>query len=138
MLTLDDLGQVVEEILDVSVHWYSLGLQLMVRSSKLDSIQVQFSESKRQLLEMLKTWLTTSDNTSWKTLTDAVKSRSVEACTLACALETKYCLRMETEVDSGTFISDNQPNSDITSPPAVTEKVVPTLQPGLLHMWEGK
>ena len=122
----------------MSVHWYSLGLQLKVRPSKLDSIQVQFSESKRQLLEMLKTWLTTSDNTSWKTLTDALKSRSVEACLLACALETKYCLRKDIEVDSGTFISDSQPNNDVTAPPPVTERVVPPSQPGLLHMWEGK
>ena len=92
MLTLDDLGQVMEEVLDVSAQWYHLGLQLKVRTGTLDNIQTQFTDPKRQLLEMLKTWLTISDNTSWKTLTDALRSRSVGANQLAGVLETKYCL----------------------------------------------
>ena len=86
----------------MSAQWYPLGLQLKVRIGTLDSIQAQFSDPKRQLLEMLKTWLTTSDNTSWKSLTDALRSRSVGASQLAGLLETKYCPVEETEVDSGT------------------------------------
>ena len=70
---------VLEEVLDVSAHWYPLGLQLQVRISMLDSIRIQFQNPSDQLLEMLKTWLTTSDNTIWKTLTNALRSRSVGA-----------------------------------------------------------
>ena len=99
---MDDLGRVLEEVLDVSAHWYPLGLQLQVRISTLDSIRMQFQNPRDQLLEMLKTWLTTSDNTSWKTLTDALRSRSVGASLLASVLEAKYGLVEETEVDSGT------------------------------------
>ena len=100
----------LEEVLDVSTQWYPLGLQLQVRASMLDSIQAQFPDPKRQLLEMLKTWLTTSDNTSWKTLTDALRSRSVGATHLASVLETKYCLVEETN-------SDSQPDMNVTPPP---------------------
>lgn len=58
---------------------YNLGLQLKVssRPGTLDRIRVQFSDSREWLPEMLKTWLTTGDNTSWKALTDALKSQSV-------------------------------------------------------------
>ena len=80
----------------MSAHWYELGVQLKMRSSTLDRIQAQFHDSNRQLLEMLKTWLTTSDNTSWKTLTDALRSRSVRASQLARVLEAKYCLVEDT------------------------------------------
>ena len=113
-LTSDDIGCVLEELLDVSPLWYLLGVQLKVRTSRLDSIQAQFPDSKRQLLEMLKTWLTT--NRSWKTLVDALRSRSVGASQLADDLETKYCLVERTEVDSGTFTSESQ--SETVSPSA--------------------
>ena len=135
-LTLDDLGQILEEVLDVSAQWYPLGLQLKVRIGTLDSIQAQFSDPKRQLLEMLKTWLTTSDNTSWNTLTDALRSRSVGASQLASVLERNYCLAEETGVDSGT--SENQPETNVPPPSTVPEQVLPTPQPLMVDTLEGR
>ena len=126
-LTLDDLGQVMEEVLDVSAQWYHLGLQLKVRTGTLDRIRTQFHDPRDQLLEMLKSWLTTSDNTSWTTLTDALRSRSVGATQLAGVLETKCSLVKQTEVGSAKATSD----TDFTSPPLppVSEQIVP--QPGV-------
>ena len=107
-LTLDDLGPVLEEVLDVSAQWYNLGLQLKVRTGTLDRIYAKFPGNPRdQLREMLKTWLIISDNTSWKTLTDALRSQSVGATQLAGVLETKYCVVEPTEADIGTFASDS-------------------------------
>ena len=134
-LTSNDLGQVLEEVLDVSAHWYPLGLQLQVRISTLDSIRIQFQNPRDQLLEMLKTWLTTSDNTSWKTLTDALRSRSVGASQLAGVLETKYNQVEGTEMDSGTSISDSQPETSITPPP-LSEQRAP-IQQSVVHLNEG-
>ena len=127
ILTLDDLGQVMEVVLDVSTQWYHLGVQLKVRIGTLDRIRTQFDDPRDHLLEMLKTWLIISDNTSLTTLTDALRSRSVGATQLAGVLETKYCLVEETEVDSATSTSD----TDFTSPPLlpVSEQIVP--QPGV-------
>ena len=65
-------------------QWYDLGRRLGVR---LETIS---TDSRDQLLEMLKTWLTTSDNTSLKTLTDALKTMGANR--LAGDLERKYCL----------------------------------------------
>ena len=110
-LTLDDLGQMLEEVVDMSAQWYQLGLQLKVKVGRLESIQVQFSDPNRQLLEMLKTWLTTSDNTSdnttWRALIDALRSQSVGASQLAGELEKKYCLVKKAEVGKGMSASDS-------------------------------
>ena len=92
ILTSDDLGLLLEELLDVSAQWYPLGLQLKVRTETLESIRTQLHDTKRQLQEMLKVWLTIADKPSWKTLTDTLRSRSVGASQLADHLETKYCL----------------------------------------------
>ena len=85
---MDDLDLLLEELLDVQTKWYHLGLQLKMRVDILDSIR----SNRDQLLEMLKTWLTTADNPSWKTLIDALRSRSVGASLLGDILKAKYCL----------------------------------------------
>ena len=99
----------------MSAEWYNLGLQLKVRTGELNSIRAQFTTPKHQLREMLNAWLTTSDNPSWKTLTDALRSRSVGASQLASVLETKYCLLEEAEVDRGMSASDGQPKTTLLS-----------------------
>ena len=109
----------------MSAQWYHLGVQLKVTIGTLNRIRSQFTDPRDQLLEMLKTWLTTSDKSSWKSLTDALRSRSVGASQLASVLETKYCLVEETEVDIGTSICD----TNVTPPPPVSEQVLP--QPGV-------
>ena len=79
------------------MNWYRIGLHLRVRTGTLDKIRTQFTDPGDQLLEMLKTWLTTGDNTSWKTLIDALNSPSVGAYQLADDLMRKQM--EETEVD---------------------------------------
>ena len=81
---LDDLANVCE-------RWYPFGLQLKVSTKMLDRIREQFPDPKSQFPEMLKTWFTTSDNTSWKALTDALKNQSVGGYLIADYLESKYC-----------------------------------------------
>ena len=76
--------------MDVRSQWYDLGLYLGIQT--VERIRVQFPDPRDRLLEVLKTWLTTSDNTSWKSLSDTLRSKSVEAYQLAGGLERKYCL----------------------------------------------
>ena len=96
ILTLDDLGLLLEELLDVRTNWYHLGLLLKRSTGTLDGIKREFPNPRDQLLEMLKTWLRSADNTSWKTLLDALRSRSVGASQLADHLEAKYCRMKDT------------------------------------------
>ena len=96
-----------EEVLDVSAQWCNLGLQLKVGTGTLDRIYAQFHDPRDRLRETLKTWLTSSDNTSWKVLTDALRSRSVGATQLAGQLEKKYCPVEGTDVNKGKLASDS-------------------------------
>ena len=89
----------------MSAQWYLLGLQLKVKTGTLDRFRAQFSDPKDLLMEMLKTWLMTNDNTTWKTLTEALKSRSVGASQLSSELEKKYCLVKKDEVGKGMSAS---------------------------------
>ena len=134
---MDDLGQVMEEVLDVSAQWYHLGLQFKVRTGTLDRIRMQFHDPRDQLLEMLKTWLTTSDNTSWKTLTDALRSRSVGASQLAGVLETKYCMVEDSELDNDASTYDSQPETNVTPPP-LSEQRVPIQQTAVVDLNKSK
>ena len=111
-MTLDDLGGVLGEVLDMSAEWYDLGLQLKVRITKLDSIKEDFTAAKHRLREMLKAWLTTGDNPSWKTLIDALRSPVVEASQLAAALETKFCSVERIELDVGDHPGTVSPPSE--------------------------
>ena len=88
---MDDLGLLLEELLDIHVRWYNLGLQLNLKPGTLETIRAQFSDFRDQLREMLNTWLCTSNNTSWKALTNALKSPTMGESQLAGGLETKYC-----------------------------------------------
>jgi len=106
-LTTDDLDHVLQEVLDMCAHWYLLGLRLSVTTGTLDRIRAQFSDPIDQLLEMLKTWLKSGVSTSWKTLTDALRSRSVGANQLAGVLETKYHLLEGAEGNNNTTTSHN-------------------------------
>ena len=101
----------------MSAQWYHLGLQLKVRIGTLDRIRTQFPDPRDQLLEMLKTWLTTSDSTSWKILIEALRSRSVGASQLAGVLETKYCTVERTELGMDTSAFGGPPNTGIPISP---------------------
>lgn len=137
-LTPDDLGRVLEEVHDESARWYQLGLQLLVKTGTLDSIRLQFSDPRDQLLEMLKTWLKTDDCPSRKTLINALRSQSVVASQLAGVLETKY---FPVDMDrSSTSASENQPETKVIHPSPMSGLVVPrvTPKPRVADMHESK
>ena len=125
-LTSDDLGCVLEEVLDASAQWYNLGLRLKVRTGTLDSIRKQFPDPKDQLREMFKDWLKTGDNPTWKTLTDALRSRSVGASRLVGDLKTKYCKVEGTNWHSAMSTSGSWPETDVF-PPSPESQFMPTL-----------
>ena len=95
---MDDLGLLLEELMDVCQKWYVLGLKLKVSVQTLDGIRAQFADTRDQLLAMLKTWLITHGNHSWESIIDALRSRDVDEWMLSQDLLRKYYLLKETEV----------------------------------------
>ena len=90
-LSIDDLGLIQEELIDVCINSYDIGLQLKVPVGKLNSIKVEYSKPSDQLREMLMTWLKTDTLHEWQTIADALKSRTVGESKLASDIEAKYC-----------------------------------------------
>ena len=105
----------------MSSQWYCLGLQLKVKTGTLDSIRTQFSCPKDQLMEMLKTWLTTGNDPSWQTLIDALGTDSVGASQLARRLEAKYYNVERPEGDRGMSAYDSLSKSNVFPPSPVSE-----------------
>ena len=110
----------------MSAEWYDLGLQLNVKVGKLNSIRTEFNTTKHQLREMLNAWLTSSDNASWKTLINALKSRSVGASQLAGDLKAKYCPVKGTEMDRGPSASDS-PETNVFPPSPESQLTPPVI-----------
>ena len=92
-LSLDDLGDVLEETLASSAKWYKIGIRLKVPVDKLDGIRSQFSDPGDQLCEMLKEWLkgAAGSRPTWEALVEALGSQTVGEPKLADQLEAKYC-----------------------------------------------
>ena len=92
-MSLDDLGDVLEETLASSAKWYKIGIRLKVPVDKLDGIRSQFSEPGDQLCEMLKEWLkgAAGSRPTWGALVEALRSQTVGEPKLADQLEAKHC-----------------------------------------------
>ena len=108
----------LEGVLDAAAQWYNLGLKLKVKTATLESIQEDFTATQHRLREILKAWLNTADNPSWKTLIDALKSPLVGASQLASVLEAEYCPVERTDLDIG-----GHSETDILTPSSVSEQV---------------
>ena len=114
----------------MSTQWRHLGVQLKMSIGTLDRIRTQFTDPRDQLLEMLKTWLNNSHNTSWKTLADALRSRSVEKSRLADDLERKYCLVPEgTKEDRVVSSPESDPENYVTPPSEPDDRDVSVSKP---------
>ena len=122
--------------------WFSLGVQLQVPIDTLRCIRRENLPMTEQLLEMLTVWLKcTNPPPTWNILTEALESPPVGERLLAQQLRDKYCPQTE-GVTHGYPTQQPSPAvalpaSNIT-PPQVSEQMVPTQQPGVVHLHDSK
>ena len=96
-----------------------------------------------RLLEILTVWLKcTNPPPTWNMLTEALESPPMEERLLAQQLRDKYCSQTEGGVTHHYSThrpspSNVLPASNIT-PPRVSEQMVPTQQPGVVHLHDSK
>ena len=137
----------------VSDKWFSLGVQLQVPMDTLRCIRRENLPMTERLLEMLTVWLKcTNPPPTWNILTEALESPPVGERLLAQQLRDKYCSQSEGEVTQGcrlsppvalptcnlTSTSDSQPETAVTLPTPVSEQMVSTQQPSVVHTQERK
>ena len=94
-----DLLNVMEELADVKVNWYNIGLGLGLGCGTLDTINEQYRCSPSDCLrEAIKIWLKTDESAppTWSKVVKALKTKTVNEISLAKELEQKYCKTQET------------------------------------------
>ena len=98
-LGIADLATVINDTFPCRAKWYNLGIQLRVDVGTLDSIKVQYDVPGDQLREVVRTWLTTSDNPTWRAMVQALKSPVIEEPRLARDLQQKHYSSGQRPVD---------------------------------------
>ncbi len=80
MLSIDDLHDVFDAVIDAANKWYDFGLALKVLEPTLKLIEADrwSSDCKTCLREMLSHWLRNGQSTTWQDITRALCSRSVD------------------------------------------------------------
>ena len=126
-LTLDDLSTVVNELHEVRAKWYHLGVQLNMRPSDLDPIQIQCLNNPDDcLLKLLSVWLTRTDPSppSWERVADALSSPAIDRPTLAERIRRTYCSQSSNEAtDTESFLSPKEIASEMEKLEAEFEKL---------------
>jgi len=98
-LGIADLATVLNETFPCCAKWYNLGVQLRVGIGILDCFMTRYNDPSDQLREVLRTWLTTSDNPTWGAMVEALKSPVINEVRLARDLQQKYYPNGQQPVD---------------------------------------
>ena len=107
-LNTEDLGVIYDELFDIRVKSYNLGLQLKVPVGTLDSITKQYPDHSDQLRETLKAWLKMAAQQKWQTIVEILRSRTISELKLASDIQIKYCHGTSGETDGQVISSDTQ------------------------------
>ena len=87
-----DANKVAEALYRVRASWEFIGLGLGVDANDLSNIRDEWpSNNKKRLLEALKLWQISGNNTTWKAVADVLKSKNVQRPDVAREIEGKYC-----------------------------------------------
>ena len=125
-LSVNDLPVVMEELNDIRVKWYNIGLQLRMSVGTLDAIKEQYNDPSHCLREALKTWLKTCpSHPTWNNIIDALRSSTVGEVRLAAELEQKYCSTQDASTHHHAPPLPSQPDTQTTPPQQSQSKALP-------------
>ena len=117
----------MNELHEVRAKWYHLGVQLNMRPSDLDPIQIQCLNNPDDcLLKLLSVWLTRTDPSppSWERVADALSSPAIDRPTLAERIRRTYCSQSSNEAtDTESFLSPKEIASEMEKLEAEFEKL---------------
>ena len=85
-LDLDSLPYLQDELYEIRSKWYDIGVQIGIEIGTLQTIRNDSSDSGEALRELLTYWLKNGTPT-WEALFKALRSRPVEARTVANRLQ---------------------------------------------------
>ena len=87
----DFLGTIMETIHSLTAKWFNLGLALGLSSDALSQIEYNYPrDSFRCLTEVIKAWLRSNPQSSWRELASALRSPLVGGFELATEIAKKH------------------------------------------------
>ena len=89
-LTVDDLSDVLEEVVEARSKWHGIGLQLKLSPGTLDAIDADNKFSLEKCSKMLQKWLETGKVRTWRALAEALGSKVVAREDLKTNILKKY------------------------------------------------
>ena len=67
----------------VPVEWYRIGTELRIPQSELKTIEADHLKTNRRIIEMLHTWITNDEESTWQVLIDALQALKFDAAAIA-------------------------------------------------------
>ena len=117
----------MNDLHEVRAKWYHLGVQLNMRPSDLDPIQIQCLNNPDDcLLKLLSVWLTRTDPSppSWERVADALSSPAIDRPTLAERIRRTYCSQSSNATtDTESFLSPKEIVSEMEKLESEFEKL---------------
>ena len=90
-LSINDLGDICEEIYEARTKAHDIGLALKVPEDALQSIDARFDDPGDRLREMLAAWLKKDSEPTWQDVLKALRRNMVGHSKLASDIEAKHC-----------------------------------------------
>ncbi len=90
-LSIEDLGDVLEEIWEARSKWCQIGLALKLSSGTLDAIKKDPGDAGDHCMKILESWLTSDKDKTWECLAKAMERNFVGHASLSQDIRTKHC-----------------------------------------------
>ena len=91
-MTPDDVGEVLDEIIEAQNQSYVIGLKLKLPEYKVESIHSRYTDPCKRLLQVLIEFTKQIEpKPTWRVIVDVLKSPSVNLTHLAREVERKHC-----------------------------------------------
>ena len=116
-----ELSDLIEELFEVKIKWYYIGVHLKIPEDKLDEIESTCKDDfERALRLLMQTWRKrTEPKATWADLVRALRKRTVNEQDLAATLEERYVAPTSTSdaVDSPDSASSTSQELSIVPRP---------------------
>ena len=91
-LTPDDVGEILDEIIEAQNQSYVIGLKLKLPEHEVERIHSMYKDPRQQLLQVLIEFTKQIEpKPTWRVIVDVLKSPSVNLTHLAREIERKHC-----------------------------------------------
>ena len=90
-LSIEDLKEVMEELVEAKNMWFEIGIQLDVPINTLDSIKHDEWETSKCYCKMLQEWLRNGKSRSWEALAEALGTATVNHSSLKQRILLEHC-----------------------------------------------